>query len=86
MQTANVKGKDDTYARRLHCLPRCRQLLRRRVVIVGVSLGACRRCRLSVWRSERRGIGARRDTRLARRATGRGQVGKLLAGRGPRPF
>ena len=25
MQTANVKGKDETYARRLHCLPRCRQ-------------------------------------------------------------
>ena len=25
MQTANMKGKDETYARRLHCLPRCRQ-------------------------------------------------------------
>jgi len=86
MQTANMKGKDETYARRLHCLPRYRQPLRRRVVIVGVSLGACRRCRLSAWRSERRGIDARWDTRLARRATGRGQVGKLLAGRGPRPF
>jgi len=59
MQTANVKGKDETYARRLHCLPRCCQLLRRRVVIIGVSLGACRHCCLSAWRSERRGTGAR---------------------------
>jgi len=29
MQTANVKGKDETYARRLHCLPHCRQPPRR---------------------------------------------------------
>ena len=60
MQIANVKGKDETYACRLHCLPLYRQPLRRRVVIVGVSLGACRRYRLSAWRSEQRGIGARR--------------------------
>ena len=52
MQTANVKGKDETYARCLHCLPRCRQLLRRRILIVDVSLGTCHRYRLSAWRSK----------------------------------
>ena len=51
MQTANVKGKDETYARRLHCLPLCCQPQRRSIMIVSVSLGACHRCRLSVWRS-----------------------------------
>ena len=86
MQTANVKGKDETYARRLHCLPLLPPAAapprrdRRRVTwrLPPLSL---ERVEIRTKRNQRK-----TDTRLARWATGHGQVGKLLAGHGPQPF